>query len=125
MAAGPALKLVHCTLTCGPMALSNHPFAFPTMACACVMLGNAPTRMVACAPLGRAEATKVRTKTTFLITLLASDHHRQHAALFFFLGGAPAPRRARRCAGNQVGERSVFQNMRRCIAHVEKHLIER
>src|SRR6478609_8874919 len=44
MAEGPALKLVHCTFTCGPMAFSNHPFALPTMAWAWVMLGNAPTR---------------------------------------------------------------------------------
>src|ERR1051326_9193916 len=29
------------------MALSNQPLALPTIACACVILGNAPTRMTA------------------------------------------------------------------------------
>ena len=45
MADGPALKLFHSILTLGPIAFSNHPLALPTMACGCVMLGNAPTRM--------------------------------------------------------------------------------
>jgi len=50
IAEGPALKLVHCTLTCGPIAFSNHPLALPTMAWACVTLGKAPTRMVLAVP---------------------------------------------------------------------------
>src|SRR5438477_5024413 len=46
MAAGPALKVLHSIFTFGPSAFSKEPFALPTMACACVMLGNAPTRTV-------------------------------------------------------------------------------
>src|SRR5580704_17316789 len=45
MAEGPALKLFHSILTLGPIAFSNQPLALPTIACGCVMLGNAPTRM--------------------------------------------------------------------------------
>src|SRR5271167_4151384 len=45
IAEGPALKVFQSIFTFGPMAFSNQPFAFPTMACAWVMLGNAPTRM--------------------------------------------------------------------------------
>src|ERR1700722_5170667 len=88
MAAGPALKLVHCTLTCGPMALSNQPLALPTMACAWVMLGKAPTRMMAglpwaCAEAANARATiasqKARPIQIRLLTLRAPDYHREDA----------------------------------------------
>src|SRR5579871_3777411 len=78
IAAGPALKLVHCTLTPGPMALSKNPLAFPTMACAWVMLGNAPTRIVTCAlPAPALHTISIRT-SSFLLTLVSPDNHGQH-----------------------------------------------
>src|SRR3974390_346002 len=61
IADGPALKLVHCTLTCGPIALSNQPFALPTIAWACVILGNAPTRIVV-VPWAQTEAADNKVK---------------------------------------------------------------
>src|SRR6516162_7479713 len=48
MAEGPALKLVHCIRAAEPKALAKDPFALPTMACAWVILGNAPTRIAVC-----------------------------------------------------------------------------
>src|SRR5215469_7817849 len=44
IADGPALNDFHSILTFGPIALSHAPFALPTIACGCVMFGNAPTR---------------------------------------------------------------------------------
>src|SRR5271166_723239 len=87
MAEGPALKLVHCTLTCGPMALSNQPLALPTMACAWVIFGNAPTRITvgfawahpAIAIASHADTASVKR----LVTLMASDHHGEDAGGFF------------------------------------------
>src|ERR1700726_3752837 len=128
MAAGPALKLVHCTLTCGPMALSKKPLALPTMACACVMLGNAPTRIVVCAGLDAATPSAIRsTMRKRLLTLLAPDNHGQNAAFLFFflLGSTLAFGGTRGCAGDEIRKSGVFQNLCSRVAHVEKHLIER
>src|SRR5271170_3521837 len=58
MAEGPALKLFHSIFTCGPMALANQSLLLPTIACGCVMLGNAPTRITSSA------RAKVSTKPT-------------------------------------------------------------
>src|SRR5271166_846300 len=44
MAEGPALNVFQSIFTPGPMAFSNQPLALPTIACGCVILGNAPTR---------------------------------------------------------------------------------
>src|SRR5580698_5690964 len=89
MAAGPALKLVHCTLTWGLMALSKNPFALPTMACAWVMLGNAPTRIVFALPCPHAAIEvmrKAKTQTAErLITLGSSNHHGEDAGRLIFL----------------------------------------
>src|SRR5580704_5010332 len=88
IAAGPALKLVHCTLTCGPIALSNQPLALPTMACACVILGNAPTRMVFAPPCAQAGSETAKANIAIknrLLMLLASDRDGHDAAGFFFL----------------------------------------
>src|SRR5215469_5203708 len=85
MADGPALKLVHCTLTCGPIALSNHPLALPTMACAWVMLGNAPTRRAACALAEAVNANHIRVTVGHLVTRTASDHHGKDASRFLLL----------------------------------------
>src|SRR5579862_12990 len=94
IADGPALKLVHCTLTCGPMALSNQPLALPTMACAWVMFGNAPTRMVVGAGLCAHPENEVASQREVptralnridLLTLLASYDHGEDAGGIFLL----------------------------------------
>src|SRR5277367_4893103 len=121
MAAGPALKLVHCTFTCGPMALSNQPLALPTMACACVMLGNAPTRMVVCAQPETALQARRIPNTRRLLTLVTPGNHGEDAGFFFFLGSFASGSGRR----DQVGERGVFQNSSRGVAHIKKQLVER
>src|ERR1700753_2134975 len=85
IAAGPALKLVHSTFTCDPMALSKKPLFFPTMACACVMLGKAPTRIAVCPQAEIEIASTTSPKNLLLVTLLASNHHGEDAGGFFFL----------------------------------------
>src|SRR5580704_18281319 len=89
IAEGPALKLFHSILTCGPMALSNHPLLLPTIACGCVMFGNAPTR-TAVWPQPNAPSNKnkqVENRNPCLVMALASSYHRQHAGLGLFLSG--------------------------------------
>src|ERR1700691_751595 len=114
IAEGPALKLVHCTLTCGPMALSKNPLALPTMACACVMLGNAPTRMVLTVPWAHPE-TAVASQSNNpvnnpanqrLLTLAASDHHGEDAGGVFLLS-LLALAAAWAVIGDQIGEGGV------------------
>ena len=66
IAEGPALKLFHSILTCGPIAFSNQPLLLPTIACGCVMLGNAPTRMTVCAPANApSKKTNMRKRGNF------------------------------------------------------------
>src|SRR5580698_7173930 len=110
IAEGPALKLFHSILTCGPIALSNHPLLLPTIACGCVIFGNAPTRTtvwaVATALINKNKPAKKRTPR--LVMALASSQHRQHAGLGLFLsGGLPVDglrtRIAGRSAADQVG----------------------
>src|ERR1700756_1843967 len=89
IAAGPALNVFHSIFTPGPSAFSKNPLAFPTMACECVMLGKAPTRIVAapCAQPDTASAIhRTKPDKNFLLTLVSPDHHAQNAARFFFLG---------------------------------------
>src|SRR5271166_1890986 len=87
IAEGPALKLFHSILTWGPIAFSNHPLFLPTIACGCVILGNAPTRTTVSAPANapsnktkQAEAKKPR-----LATALSLRQHRQHSGRGFLL----------------------------------------
>src|ERR1022692_573089 len=91
------------------------------------MLGNAPTRMVVCAELdSAAPPTRTRLKKNRLFNLLAPDHHGQDTALLFLLVGGPlAFCGTRGSAGNQVRQRSVFENLGSRVAHIEKHLIKR
>src|SRR5208337_3183096 len=128
MAEGPALKLVHCTFTCGPMALSNQPLAFPTMACACVILGNAPTRMAVCVHPGSAATNPtISPKRSLLLTLLSPDDHGEERRLFclFFLGRLLALGDARMRLGDEVSQSSIFQDVRGCVAHVQEQLVKR
>src|SRR5208282_4040304 len=121
MADGPALKLVHCTLTCGPIALSNHPFALATIACAWVMLGNAPTRMTVCAHVEIAAVNaKTIPMTSCLDTLLSPHDHGQDAGFFLLLGRTLALRGARARISDEVSQGSIFQNVGGCVANVEK-----
>src|SRR5271155_2791244 len=94
MADGPALNLAHCTFPCDPMALSNQPLDLPTIACGCVMLGNAPTRITLPLPWAHPVATNakpsIQTLRNLLFTLVAPgltpNHHGKNAARFpFFL----------------------------------------
>src|SRR5689334_19687047 len=81
IADGPALKLFHSTLAREPIALSNQPLFFPTIACGWVMLGNAPTRMTVCAPpmAFRTTNTHARTNRLHRDMDLASRLHREDA----------------------------------------------
>src|SRR5215470_5553618 len=88
IADGPALKLFHSTLASGPMAFSNQPFDFPTIACGWVMLGNAPTRITVWARTRGASKTATVSAITLGMLMPAlppADHHRQHAGFGFFL----------------------------------------
>src|SRR5271170_1321897 len=130
MAEGPALKLVHCTFTCGPIALSKNPLALPTIAWACVMLGNAPTRMVLALPWAQPEAAVARPSARpiqiLLFTLGAPDHHGEDAGgCFFLVLLALAGLGIVLVVDNQVGQSSVVENACRRITHVEEDLIKR
>src|SRR5215472_17684397 len=52
------------------MALSNHPLAFPTMACAWVIFGKAPTRMLVVSPWAHPEIVTVSQKKKLSIQAL-------------------------------------------------------
>src|ERR1019366_3109702 len=136
IAEGPALKLFHSILTWGPIAFSNHPFFLPTIACGCVILGNAPTRMTVWAPantpskkIKQAEAKKLR-----LVMALAFRQHRQHPGLGFFLPADPPVAglpvdglrtgTRRRPTADQVGQRRILQNPGGRIPYFQKHLVQ-
>src|ERR1700722_3190783 len=129
IAAGPALKLVHCTLTCGPIALSNQPLALPTMAWACVMLGNAPTRMVFAPPCPQAETEAARANIAIknrLLMLLASDRDGHDATGFFLLPLAPLAVLGylRPLVDDQIRESRVVEDAGCSVAHIEKNLVQ-
>src|SRR6266478_559295 len=134
IAEGPALKLFQSILTWGPIALSNHPLFLPTIACGCVILGNAPTRMTLCAPANTPSKknTSAETKKFRLIMALASSQHRQHSGLGLFLpvglpvngllnGLRTGPGRP---AADQVGQRRILQNRGGRIPYLQKHLVQ-
>src|ERR1700704_1000954 len=92
IAEGPALKLFQSILTCGPVALSNHPMLLPIIACGCVILGNAPTRMTVCvlANVPSKKNKQVDAKKLLLVMALSSRQHRQHTERGSLLpGGLP------------------------------------
>src|SRR5208282_2825668 len=131
IAEGPALKLFHSILTCGPIAFSNHPLLLPTMACGCVMLGNAPTRIVFCAPASapskinnHAEAKKLR-----LVMALAPRRYRQRIGLWLLLPADfpvdGAGTGTGRLTADQVGKRRIFENLRSRIPYFKEHFVER
>src|ERR1035441_3957679 len=131
IADGPALKLFHSILTWGPIALSNHPLFLPTIACGCVMLGNAPTRMTVSAP-AHAPSTKskpAQAQKPRLIIARASRQHRQHVGLRFLLPAA-LPVDGLRIGSigwptaNQVGQRRILQYLGGRIPHFQKHFVQ-
>src|SRR5436309_15735151 len=89
IAEGPALKLFQSIFTLEPSAFSNHPLALPTIACGCVIFGNAPTRMTV--PCPQPEIDRLRMKTSMIRTFLfisspvPVNYHGQNAALYFLL----------------------------------------
>src|ERR1019366_2449357 len=127
IAEGPALKLFHSILTWGPIAFSNQPLFLPTIACGCVILGNAPTRITVWAT-ANAPSNKIKqaeTKKLRLVMTLALHQQRQHTRLVFFLfARLPAARvrtRASRLAADQIGQRRVLQNLGSRIPYFQKH----
>src|SRR5215469_7133128 len=125
IADGPALKLFHSILVSDPMAFSNQPVAFPTIACGWVMLGNAPTRITVWAR--RTGASKTAMVSAISLGMLmpafsSADHHRQHAGFGFFLSTLF---RFYRPSIGDIGERSAFENLCCRIAHIQKYLVQR
>src|ERR1700722_798751 len=127
IAEGPALKLFQSILTCGPIAFSNHPLLFPTMAWECVIFGNAPTRMTLC-PAQSVVARKqkqrrgernaendTRDKSRLVIH---PRLHRQHCRLDFSLPDGLSVnglgvRSTHRPAADQIRQSRAFQNLGR------------
>ena len=118
------------------MAFSNQPFALPTMACAWVMLGNAPTRITVVLPdapsAGNAaeqNQAKQSYGTLFILGFPAlettmDNHGRRPFSSFFFAFFDCRTLGWRFVIDNQVGQGGVFQDLRRGIAHVEEHLVK-
>src|SRR5258706_2031042 len=127
IAEGPALKVFQSIVTLGPMRFSNQLLALPTMAWACVMLGNAQTRLTLCAEaVTRKNNKKIAAiKPRLVMPLFPTrvHHQRQHAGLSLFLFAAPLLRTARRLV-HQIGQGSVVEDLDGRIAHVEKYLVE-
>src|SRR5215472_7962377 len=91
IADGPALKLFQSTLTFGPMAFSNQPFALPTIACEWVIFGNAPTWMTLCPEQNEDTSTSaVNTKTScdLVMARFSAENHGKYGGIgrLFLLG---------------------------------------
>src|ERR1039458_3318667 len=137
IAEGPALKLFHSTLTCGPIAFSNHPLLLPTIACGCVMLGNAPTRITLCAlaKVPRKINNPTQTKRLRLVMAHSPRRCRQHIGLgFLFLAGFRVGglsvdgfrmRVFRGSTADQVGQRRILQNLCSRIPHFQENFVQR
>src|SRR5260370_13110026 len=98
------------------------------MACACVTLGNAPTRMVLTGHSAQTE-TMVATQSTnpikCLFPLLASDDHGKEGRILLgtFLA-LTIPANPRAVVRDQVGQGGVVEDAGGRIANVEEDLIE-
>src|SRR5882672_1601379 len=128
IAEGPALKVFQSIVTFGPMRFSNHPLALPTIACAWVMLGNAPTWMTVCAeaavPANSIKIAAMRLRLVMALSPTGMQRQRQNGGLCLFLFTAAAAGAGGRFV-HQVGERCVVKDLGGRIADIEKHLIER
>src|SRR5579884_4021653 len=126
IADGPALKLFHSILVCGPSAFSNQPFAFPIMACGWVILGNAPTRTTTCCalPCTKAASTIATAASQLSVLIRAPASLRDHAkhprllllSCFFVLGSFRI--------GN-ICEAGALQDFCGCIANLQKDPVQR
>src|SRR5215471_19713218 len=155
IAEGPALKLVHWIFTFGPIALSNQPLALPIIGCACVMLGNAPTRITVCAetepqnpttmtnnhkaqvpipplrlrsrlaPLGLGKTVRNDNAELRIIAPCASMDHHRQDAGLSRFLLAPAAGRLRTRTSRNVCQRSMLENLGGGITNLEKHAIKR
>src|SRR5438105_11088849 len=126
IADGPALKLFQSILTFEPMARSNHPLALPAIACGCVILGNAPTRMTVCAhaEVSRLVKNAKISSTRLLIFSPVPVHdHWQQATWFRFFLALTFPFSI--LAIHDVGQSGVLKNLCRRVSHVQKHSIQR
>src|SRR5947209_10608945 len=127
MAAGPALKLFHSIFACGPTAFSNQPLALPIMACGCVMLGKAPTRITtSCAPHCAIPAsTNAKTASSrlrvFIRAPVAAHDHRKYARLGLLarplvVSGLGSIR--------DVSKAGALENLGGCVAHLQENFVE-
>src|ERR1700694_2695585 len=131
IAEGPALKLFQSILTWGPIALSNDPLFLPTIACGCVILGNAATRITVCAPANVASKKhkQVEAKKRLLVMALSLRQHRQHTERGSLLpDGLPVDglwmRVSSRPPADQVGQRRILQNPGGRIPYFQKHFVQ-
>src|SRR4030088_652411 len=131
IAEGPALKLFQSILTWDPIAFSNHPLFLPIIACGCVILGNAPTRMTVCAlaNIPSKKNKQVDAKRLLLVMALSSGQHRQHTERGSLLpDGLPVDglwmRVSRRPPVDQVGQRRILQNPGGRIPYFQKHFVQ-
>src|SRR5450631_572701 len=131
IAEGPALKLFHSIFIWGPIALSNHPLFLPTIACGCVILGNATPRMTVCAAANAHSKSneQVELKNLRLVMPLTSRQHRQYTGLaFLLLAGFPIDAlwtgTSSRPAADQVGQRRILQNLGGCIPYFQKYSVQ-
>src|ERR1700685_4413253 len=116
IAEGPALKPFHSIFTPGPMAFSNHPLLFPTIACGCVTFGNAPTRITVwpqvTLPTIKTHAKAIPTTRPNLVMSRLSPgyRHRQYACVqLFLLSIFRLP--FRRSARHQIRQGRALQNL--------------
>src|SRR5260221_9039649 len=129
IAEGPALKLFQSILTWGPIAFSNHPLFLPTIACGCVILGNAPTQIELCAPASAPskKTNNAETKKSRLVMALALSQHWQHNGLGSLPVGLPVNELrtgASRPATDQIGQRRILQNPGGSIPYFQKHFVQ-
>src|SRR5207302_8038643 len=131
IADGPALKLFHSTFTCGPMAFSNQPLAFPIIACGWVIFGNAPTRITvsfpcACATVinPKIRPDRMAAQLRILRPFAAVNDHGQYLRFFLLSSRLPFADAGLRSIGN-VMQAGAFQNPCCGIPYLEKNLIER
>src|SRR5581483_1442101 len=126
MADGPALKVFQSIFVCCPMALSNQPFALPIMACGCVMLGKAPTRITAFCPKETPVACATKSprtaKNLALMRPLASVNHHGKNACFGFLTLTLLI--AAFGFFHNVGESGTFLDLCDRIPHLQKDLVQ-
>src|SRR2546426_9594927 len=125
IAEGPALKLFQSIFAFEPSAFSNHPLALPTIACGCVIFGNAPTRMTV--PCPQPEIERLRMKTRMIRTFLfisspvPVNYDWKNATLgFLLLAFLSRLQFSLTLSTDNIGQRWVFQNTDSTIANIKE-----